>query len=158
MARVLIVYHTRTGNTKKMAELIREGISGGGVDVEMKNIEDTVPDDLLEYEGILFGCPTYYGVMPAVFKELVDKSIIFHGRLAGKVGGAFASSANVGGGNETTILSVLHALLIHGMIIQGDASGDHYGPVSIGAPDERARQECARFGRRFAELVKRLYP
>lgn len=158
MAGILIVYHTRSGNTEKMAELIRQGIAETGVAVEMKKIQDTSPENLLEYEGLLFGCPTYYGGMPGVIKELLDDSVKYHGRLAGKVGGGFTSSANVGGGNETTILSVLHALLIHGMVIQGDTTGDHYGPVSIGTPDDRARKECARFGRRFGELVKRLYP
>jgi len=157
MARVLIAYHTRSGNTQKMAELIRQAVSAAGVSVEIKKIQDTTPEDLLEHEGILLGCPTYYGVMPAAVKDLIDRSIKYHGRLAGKVGGAFSSSANVGGGNETTILSVLQAFLIHGMVIQGDATGDHYGPVSIGAPDGRVEQECARFGRRFAELVKILH-
>jgi NAD(P)H dehydrogenase (quinone) len=158
MARVLIVYQSRTGNTQKMAEMIRKAISAVGVSVEMKKIQDTTPEDLLEYEGILFGCPTYYGAMPATMKELLDKSVKYHGRLSGKAGGAFSSSANVGGGNETTILSVLQALLIHGMVLQGDSAGDHYGPVSIGVPDERVEKECARFGRRFGELVKKLFP
>ena len=48
--------------------------------------------------------------------------------------------------------------LIHGMVIQGDAAGDHYGPISVGVPDERVERECARFGALFGELVKRLYP
>ena len=80
----------------------------------------------------------------------------FHGRLAGKVGGAFSSSANVGGGNETTIRGILDALLIHGMIVQGVAAGDHYGPVSIGKPDERASNQCRIYGKRVAELAAKL--
>lgn len=76
--------------------------------------------------------------------------------MAGKVGGAFSSSANVGGGNETTILDILKAMLIHGMVIQGSFSGDHYGPVAIGDIDARAREECLNLGRNVATLAARL--
>jgi NAD(P)H dehydrogenase (quinone) len=48
-------------------------------------------------------------------------------------------------------------MLIHGMVIQGSPDGDHYGPVSIGAPDKRAEKECIKLGRRTALLVKRLF-
>jgi NAD(P)H dehydrogenase (quinone) len=81
----------------------------------------------------------------------------FHGRMRGKIGGAFSSSANVGGGNETTILSILKALIIHGMIIQGESSGDHYGPVSIGTPDKRALKNCERYAKNLSALVKKLF-
>jgi NAD(P)H dehydrogenase (quinone) len=47
-------------------------------------------------------------------------------------------------------------MLIHGMIIQGDPQGDHYGPVSIGKPDQRVEKECIRFGQRIAKLTKKL--
>lgn len=56
----------------------------------------------------------------------------------------------IGGGNETTIMDILKALLIHGMIIRGDSSGDHYGPVSINAPDHRAEAQCRGYGNRIA--------
>lgn len=59
-------------------------------------------------------------------------------------------------GNETTILSILQAMLIHGMILQGTPKGDHYGPVAIGAPDERAELQSRDLGRRVAELAARL--
>jgi len=76
--------------------------------------------------------------------------------LAGKVGAAFATSHNIGGGNETTVLDLLHALLIHGMIIQGNASGDHYGPVAVGTPDARALDQCKDLGRNVVNLINRL--
>jgi NAD(P)H dehydrogenase (quinone) len=85
---------------------------------------------------------------------IFDESVRFHGELEGRVGGAFTSSANPGGGNETTILEILHAMLVHGMVVQGTHSGDHYGPVAVGAPDERALKGCKALGRRMARLVK----
>jgi NAD(P)H dehydrogenase (quinone) len=83
--------------------------------------------------------------------------VALHGRLEGRVGGAFASSANIGGGNETTIMAILQALLIHGMIIPGVPTGDHYGPVAIGAPDRRASTQCTEYGKRIAALAKKLH-
>lgn len=155
MARALVIYYSRSGNTKKMAELICEGINKEGLEAILKDVKNVTVDELLEYEGIIVGSPTYYGTMAAEIKKLLDESVKFHGKLDGKVGAAFASSANVAGGNETTILDILNAMLIHGMIIQGDPSGDHYGPVAIGSPDARASKQCVRFGQRFAKLVKK---
>jgi NAD(P)H dehydrogenase (quinone) len=77
----------------------------------------------------------------------------YHGQLEGKVGAAFSSAANIGGGNETTILAILHSMLIHGMILRGNSKGDHYGPVSINAPDSRVERQCRELGRRVAELT-----
>ena len=109
-----------------------------------------------KYDAIVIGSPTYYGHMAGPVKELIDETVAFHGRLDGKVGAAFTSAANVGGGNETTIMGIIEAMLISGMIVQGDPQGDHYGPVSIGEPDDRVRRQCQRRGQRIAELANRL--
>ncbi len=155
MPKILIVYYSRGGNTKKMAELISEGVRSEGLEVTLKDVKDTKSDELLEYDGIIIGSPTYYGSMAAEIKKLFDDSVKFHGKLDGKIGAAFSSSRNIAGGNETTILDILNAMLIHGMIIQGDYSGDHYGPVAIDAPDARSTKECLRMGSRFAKLIKK---
>jgi NAD(P)H dehydrogenase (quinone) len=156
MAKVLITYYSRTGNTEKMAKLIEEGIKAGGVEVVTKRVQDTTVDELTEYDGIIAGSPTYYGSMAWELKKLLDESVKLHGKLDGKVGGAFSSAANIGGGNETTILDILNAFLIHGMIVQGDPTGDHYGRVSINAPDSRVENQCRRMGERIAALVRKL--
>jgi NAD(P)H dehydrogenase (quinone) len=155
MKGALIIYYSRSGNNKKMAELIAEGIRKEKVEVEVKDIEDISADELLKYDGLVIGSPTYYGSMSAQIKSLFDETVKFHGKLDGKVGAAFSSSRNIAGGNETAILDILHAMLIHGMIIQGDYSGDHYGPVAIDSPDARSTQECLRMGSRFAKLLKK---
>ena len=156
MAKALVIYYSRTGNTKKMAESVAEGIKNEGMEVVIKEVKDVDAGELLKYDAIAIGSPTYYGTMAAQIKELFDDSVKFHSKLEGKVGAAFASSANVGGGNETTILDILNAMLIHGMIIQGDPQGDHYGAVAIDVPDSRATKQCVRLGSRIAKLVKRL--
>jgi len=157
MAKVLIIYYSRTGHTAKMAEYVEEGLKEeGGVEVERKPVQQVALEELLSADGIIIGSPVYYGTMAAEIKKLIDESVKFHGKLEGKVGGAFASSAGVGGGNETTIIDILKAMLIHGMIIQGSHHEDHYGPVAIGAPDERSKRNCLELGRNVARLVKRL--
>ncbi|TFH12000.1 MAG: flavodoxin family protein [Lentisphaerales bacterium] len=157
MAKVLIVYYSRSGNTEQMAKLVAEGVKEGGASVEVKAVADTSLDDLKSADGIVLGSPTYYGSMSAEIKRLLDDSVKLHGKLVGKVGGAFSSAANLGGGNETTIMDMLKALLIHGMIVPGNVKGDHYGPVAINAPDERSAAQCHRMGRIIGELAVRLH-
>jgi len=157
MAQVLVTYYTRSGNTEKMAKEIVFGFKAEGIHPDLRKIAEIGVDDLLQYDGIIIGSPTYYGGMAAEVKKLLDDSVKFHGKLEGKVGGAFTSSHNIGGGNETTILDINNALLIHGMIVQGDSQGDHYGPVAILSPDERAVKMCRRFGKRAAQLIKKLF-
>lgn len=157
MAKVLVLYFTRTGNTKAMAEFVASGAEKEGAEVVLKDVESAKSEELLEFDAIIAGSPTYYGGMAGKMKEFFDFSVAHHGKLAGKVGGAFTSSANIGGGNETTVLDILHSLLIHGMIVQGTADGDHYGPVSIDAPDDRAQAQCESLGRRVAVLAARLF-
>lgn len=157
MSKVLIIYYSKTGNTEKMAQMVSEGVNRvPGVSCSVQRVEDTSLEDLLEADGIIIGSPTYYGVADARTKDLIDRSVKYHGQLEGKVGGAFTSSANVGGGNETTLMNLIAMLLVHGMIVPGFSKGDHYGPVSIGAPDQRVEENCHRVGQRIAELVNKL--
>jgi NAD(P)H dehydrogenase (quinone) len=156
MARVLVLYFTRTGNTKAMAEFVASGAEKAGADVTLEDVENLKSDALLEYDAIIAGSPTYYGGMAGKLKDFFDAGAAHHGKLAGKVGGAFSSSMNIGGGNETTVLSILQVMLIHGMIVQGTSDGDHYGPVSIDAPDDRAQRQCEALGHRVATLAMKL--
>jgi len=156
MAKAIVIYYSRSGNTKEMADIIANAIKEAGLQVDCKPVNDVKAEDLLNYDAIVIGSPTYYGQMAGPIKQLFDDIVSFHGKLDGKVGAAFTSSANIGGGNETTIMGIIEAMLIAGCVVQGDPQGDHYGPVSIGKPDERVKQQCIRRGRRIAELAKKL--
>jgi len=157
MAKMLIAYYTQTGHTAHMAEAIADGAREiAGVTVTVKPLAEIGCKDLAGYDAVLLGSPTYYGSMAWELKKLIDDSVTFHGQLVGKVGGAFTSSANVGGGNETTVMDILKAMLVHGMVIAGVHKGDHYGPVAIGDVDDRARKQCTRYGRTLAELAVKL--
>jgi NAD(P)H dehydrogenase (quinone) len=156
MAKGIVIYYSRSGNTKEMAEIIAKAMNDAGIKTDCKPVDKVKADELPGYDAIVIGSPTYYGQMAGPIKTLIDSLVGKHGQLNGKVGGAFSSAANIGGGNETTIMGIIEAMLIAGMIIQGDPQGDHYGPVSIGMPDDRVRQQCQRRGKRIAELTKKL--
>jgi len=157
MAKGIVVYYSRSGNTKEMAEIIARSMSEAELATECKSVSDVKAKDLLKYDAIVIGSPTYYGHMAGPIKDMFDDLVVNHGRLDGKVGAAFSSAANIGGGNETTIMGIIEAMLISGMIVQGDPEGDHYGPVSIGKPDQRVKNQCHRRGQRIAELAKKLF-
>jgi NAD(P)H dehydrogenase (quinone) len=154
MAKALVTYYSRSSNTEKMAQFISDELSSKGIDTDLKKVSDVPVKSLLDYDAIIIGSPTYYGSMAWQIKKLIDESVILHGQLKGKIGGAFSSAANIGGGNETTVNDILNAMLIHGMIIQGEPKGDHYGPVSIGSPDKRAIECCSRLAENIAGLLK----
>jgi NAD(P)H dehydrogenase (quinone) len=157
MTKVLIVYFSKSGNTKKMALAVARGVRIEGAKVDVKAVKNVQPKDLLKYDALIFGSPTYYGLMAAELKKLLDVSVKYHGRLTGKVAGAFTSCGGIAGGAETTLLSILAAFLIHGMVAVGDANAYHYGPVSIGAPNKAIELACVNYGRKLARLAKKLF-
>ena len=156
MAKGIVIYYSRSGNTKLMAEIISKAMNDEGLPTECKTVEDVKIENLLVYDAIVVGSPTYYGHMAGTIKQMFVDLVGRHGQLYGKIGWAFSSSENIGGGNETTIMGIIEAMLISGMVVWGDPQGDHYGPVSIGKPDERVERQCARRGKRIAELTKKV--
>lgn len=154
--KALICYYSRGGTTEAMANAIAEGMRENSVSVEVKRVQDASPKGLPEYDALILGSPTYYGLPAAQIKEYLDESVQHHGKLSGMVGGAFASSANPAGGNETTIMALIQALMIHGMIVQGKVDGDHYGPVVVGDPTDEELEQCRDYGKLVADLVGRV--
>jgi NAD(P)H dehydrogenase (quinone) len=155
--KVLIVYDSNTGNTEAMAQAVAEGVEAEGIEVEVKKVDEASVDDLPGVEGVILGSPVYYGLPSAKIKKFIDESIKYHGKLNGKVGGAFASAGGSHTGAETTIISLNEALFIHGMVIQGTSGRNHYGAASVGAPDDEDKETCKKLGARVAKLVKRLF-
>ncbi|MFP3950560.1 MAG: flavodoxin family protein [Candidatus Bathyarchaeia archaeon] len=154
---VLIVYDSKTGNTEKMALSVKEGVEKAGLEADLRHVKDASIDELLKYKGIILGTPVYYGLPSGGMKEFIDDSVKYHGKLEDRIGGAFASSGGTHSGAETAILSLLEALMIHGMVIQGTSERNHYGPASVGAPDDNDREACRRLGIRVSELVKKIH-
>jgi NAD(P)H dehydrogenase (quinone) len=93
--RLLVVYYTGTGNTKKMAEEISKEAEQLGVNVQIKSVEQCELSDLAEADGIVMGSPTYFSNVAWQVKKLIDESITLYKKgheLRGKVGGCFTSA------------------------------------------------------------------
>lgn len=154
---LLVVYDSKTGNTEKMAFAVAEGAKQvKEVKAKIKKVDQTSLQDLLNADGIIMGSPTYYGQMSAKLKALIDESVKIHGKLEGKVGAAFTSSGGTATGAETTLLSILQAMLVHGMIIQGRAHDKHYGAAAVEFPRKKELDSCKELGKRVASLVTKL--
>lgn len=158
MPKIIIIYDSRTGNTEEMAKAVADGAKEVGAEVEVKKVSDVNLDDLEKADGIILGSPTHFGTMSENMKKLINESVKIRGKLEGKPGAAFTSSGAVSGGNETTLISMLQAMLIHGMIVVGDPIkvGGHYGAVAIGKPDKKALEACKALGGRVGELAAKI--
>ncbi|HOW34933.1 MAG TPA: NAD(P)H-dependent oxidoreductase [Candidatus Omnitrophota bacterium] len=157
--QVLIMYYTRSGNTEKLAREIAKGVGQvKGVKCLVKPAAEVTKDDFINSDGIIAGSPVYFGSMAAELKQVFDKLVEVRDGMGSKVGAAFATSGDLSGGKETTLISIIQAMLIYGMIIVGDpldATG-HYGVSCCGAPDGNTCQNGVKLGRRVAELVKKI--
>lgn len=138
---ILVVYYTRHGATRKLAEAICDGVHlVPGCSARLRTVPavSTVceatqpaipldgppyaePKDLEECAGIILGSPTRFGNMAAPMKYFVDQTLAqwLSGSLIGKPAGVFTSTGSLHGGQETTLLSMMLPLLHHGMLIVG---------------------------------------
>lgn len=137
---VLVLYYSRNGHVKMLAEQIAQGIEMAGVEARLRTVpsvstvcestEQTIPDngdiyctedDLANCSGLLIGSPTRFGNMAAPLKYFLDGTggLWASGALIGKPAGAFTSTSSMHGGQESTLLSMMMPLMHHGMLIAG---------------------------------------
>jgi NAD(P)H dehydrogenase (quinone) len=142
MTKVLVLYYSSWGHVESMAEAVAEGArSVPGVAVDLKRVPELVPDavaraahyktdqrasiaepeELANYDAIVFGTPTRFGNMAAQMRNFLDRTggLWARGQLVGKVGSVFAVTGTQHGGQETTITSFHTTLLHHGMVVVG---------------------------------------
>jgi NAD(P)H dehydrogenase (quinone) len=164
MARILLLYDSRGGLTEQLADAVAEGIAAGGAECRRRRVDDAVPQDMLDADGMIVGSPNWSG-LTGKLKEWFDYSgdLWESGELTGKVGAAFTAGYSRSGGNEATLLQVLHLLFAHGMVVVGlpwtDAmrrSGSYYGATAHGAVTDEDRAQARSLGKRVAELALRL--
>ena len=157
--QVLVLYYSRGGNTRNLAEAVVQGVeSVESVRCLLRSTDDVSKEDFVESGGIIAGSPVYFGVMAAELKKVFDDYVGVRRKMEDKVGAAFATGGDASGGKETTIMSIIQAMLIYGMIIVGDpmSATGHYGVACVGAPDAGTQQNAVKLGARVAELVKKL--
>ncbi|CAA2155364.1 NAD(P)H dehydrogenase (quinone) [Methylobacterium brachiatum] len=198
MTKVLVLYYSSYGHIERMADAVAEGAREGGAEVDVRRVAETAPKEIVEaahfktdsthpliegpdalaaYDAIIVGAPTRYGRMPSQMASFWDTTggLWFQGKLVGKVGGAFTSTATQHGGQETTLFSIITNLLHHGMTIVGldygfqgqmgvdeVRGGSPYGATTIAAGDgsrQPTQVELAggrHQGKRIAETAAKL--
>ena len=161
MIKIAIVYHSETGNTKRMAELIEEGC-GKVSDVEARamSIDDMDEAYIAEARAVLFGGPTYEGTISWQMKRVLDEISV---NLAGKLGGVFASQNWPGGGGaDFAEMTLIAGMLVRGMLIYsgGIAEGApflHFGAVSARRPEGLYAERCVKLGQNIASKAMELF-
>lgn len=199
MTKVLVLYYSSYGHVETLAQAIADGAGAvDGVEVEIKRVPELVPaavaeksgfksdqaaplaepQELADYDAIVFGTPTRFGNMASQMRNFLDQTggLWMNGALIGKVGSVFVSTASQHGGQETTITSFHTTLLHHGMVIVGVpyshqglvkmdeiSGGTPYGATTL-ADADGSRQvsenelDIARFqGRHVAEIAAKLH-
>ncbi|MFA6217967.1 MAG: NAD(P)H-dependent oxidoreductase [Candidatus Omnitrophota bacterium] len=156
---VLVLYYSKSGHTKKLAEQIGEGVTSvTGVEAVLRSTQEVTKEDFVNSSGVIAGSPVYFGIMAADLKRVFDEFVGVRKQMENKVGAAFASSGFLAGGNETTLISIIQCMLIYGMIIVGDpmSATGHYGAACVASPDEKAIDTAKKLGERVALLCKKL--
>ncbi len=161
MAKVLVIYHSETGNTKAMAELIAAGAREcEGTEVELASIDEVSKEQVAAADALAVGSPTYYGTMSWQLKRFMDT---FHADFSGKLAAPFASANWPGGGGyELAEMAIIAALLIKGAMIYtgGVVSGPpptHFGAVSKQKPEGFDAERCRKLGYTLATRAKELF-
>jgi len=161
MTKVAIIYHSETGNTRKMAELIKEGCQQvEGVEAKTMEVDGLDQAYLGQAQAVLFGCPTYEGTCSWQMKKLLDEIDV---DLAGKLGGVFCSQNWPGGGGaDLAEITLIAGMLVRGMLIYsgGITRGVpylHFGAVSARAPEGLYAERCAKLGQNIASKAKELF-
>lgn len=198
MSKILVLYYSSYGHLATMADAVAEGARSAGAEVDVRRVPETAPaevaqaagftadhshpvledvNELANYDGIIVGAPTRFGRMSSQMASFWDRAggLWFQGKLNGKVGGAFTSTATQHGGQEATLFSIITNLLHFGMTIVGldygfqgqmgvdeVKGGSPYGATTISDGDgsrlpSQVELDGARYqGRRVAELANKI--
>jgi NAD(P)H dehydrogenase (quinone) len=193
---ILVLYYSPGGTTAEMANIIARGVEEvDGVQARIRTVQNVSPtaeqtdasipddgplyatmDDLIECDGLILGCPTHFGNMPAAMKYFIDgtSALWMGGKLAGKPAAVFSASTSMHGGQESTLLTMMLPLLHHGMLIVGlpytetelfqtKTGGSPYGATRLTDDLEATplsddeRKLCLAIGKRVASTAKKLF-
>ena len=149
--KIAIIYHSETGNTRQMAELVSEGCRKvEGVEARCMGVGEVDDDYVIESSAVIFGSPTYQGTCSWQIKKYFDSQAT---SLGGKLGGVFCSQNWPGGGGASFAeMTMIAAMLVHGMLIYSGGISEgmpflHFGAVSRKAPEEALyRERCLKLG------------
>jgi len=164
--RILIAYHSQTGNTAKLAAAIREGAASvAGAEVVLRAVDEAGPEDIAKSDGIVLGTPVHWGSLSVEAKRFIDRmgEVLGKSKMLGegRTAGVFCTGGGVSNGQELARLAAIAAFMHMRFIVIGGVNDDGFGSlgpqaVTGGVPpglSERDRAEARRFGERFARLT-----
>lgn len=164
-ATIMVLYDSRTGLVRELAQAICEGVSSiEGTTLWERTVDDADPRELLDIDALILGSPNWTGVTGKL-KAWMDETgdLWATGELTGKPGAAFTAGWSPHGGIEATLLQLFHMLAGHGMIFVGlpwsermRRSGSYYGATAHGGITDDDREQGRELGRRVAALALRL--
>jgi NAD(P)H dehydrogenase (quinone) len=159
---VLVVYHSASGNTEKMAQGVVDGAKTvSGANVVLKRAADVAANDLSSADALIVGSPVYFGNMSGEIKTFFDnwllKFDLWRERtMRNKIGAAFATGGAISNGKEVAMLSMLAAMLVNQMVVVG--GGGAFGASATTGPDspgidDKELAEARELGKRVAEVT-----
>lgn len=160
--KIAIIYHSESGNTKKIADIIKSEAEGAaGIEAKAISLADMGDADkrfIGDSRAVIFGCPTYAGTMSWQMKKYLDTVDV---PLAGKLGSAFATENHLGGGADFAELSIIGCLLVRGMVVYtggaAEAPFTHFGAVAIKGGDDAQVDRAKKFALKIVKKAKELF-
>jgi NAD(P)H dehydrogenase (quinone) len=161
MGKILILYYSKDGNTRKMADYVLEGVQQiPGHETRIKPVGEAGQEDLLWCDGIAAGSPTHLGTVAAEMKSFWESCLPVWQKIDGKIGCAFSSQGGWGGGAELTCQALGTIMMNFGMLVFGITDyvahqyTAHYGAIQAGEPRrDKEKDSCRILGKRLAEWV-----
>jgi len=164
LVKVLVTYHSLSGNTERMAEAVAEGVkSVSGAEVLLKRVGKVTADDLFSSDAVVVGSPVYWSNMSGEVKTFFDNWQFKFGvfpdfKMKNKIGAAFATGGQVSSGKEVTMLTILAAMLGNQMIVVSGGGAFGASATTEGdSPgiDNKELADAKALGRRVAEVAVR---
>ena len=149
--KALVLYYSRSGNTRRMAEAITEGIKSNAMKVTVEDVEKVNISLLPDYDGIVVGSPTYFSNMAWQVKKMVDESIVHYsgGKLKGKVVGVFTSAGSKENAKDCLKMIEIAFGYHHGMkVIEGIVRVD-------GESNKEVEKRCLEYGKKLAKEIEK---
>jgi NAD(P)H dehydrogenase (quinone) len=167
--RILVAYHSETGQTAKLAEAVRKGAAAvGGVAVTLKKDVDVTDAGIAGYDGVAFGAPVHWGTLAADGKRFLDRMANAFAKEErngdGRAAGVFCTAGAVSSGKDLARLAAIAELLSMRFTVVGGVDAEGYGTLGPQATTARgaagvdaiAQEEGRAFGERLARTAKAL--
>jgi NAD(P)H dehydrogenase (quinone) len=149
--KVLVLYYSGSGNTKKMAKAIAEAIKSGAINVTVEDVGKFDISLLPKYDAIILGSPTYFSNVAWQIKKVIDESIVHYGggKLKGKVAGIFTSAGTSRDGKDCLRMLEVALGFHHGMkLVQGIIRVD-------GESDKEVEKRCKEYGNGLVKEIEK---